>query len=129
VAASATGVGVPQSLVGTWGKSVSDATWKKGHVFGEPNGHYALVIAPSGLVKMYHGNDPTMATVSIPFTSMRAIVSRNTVTFGSTADGACAGKGTYHWAVSGSKLDFTLIKEGCDTRRVLMTAGTFAMEH
>jgi hypothetical protein len=129
IGAGAAGSGVPQSLVGTWGKSVSDATWKKDHVFGEPNGHYALVIAPSGLVSMYHGNDPTMAKVSIPFTTMRAAASGNTVTFGSTADGACAGKGTYHWAASGSRLTFTLVKEGCDARKVLMTAGPFALEH
>jgi hypothetical protein len=65
VGAVAAAGGVPRGLVGTWGTSVSDATWKKGHVFGEPTGHYALVIAPSGLVSMYHGNDPTLAKVSI----------------------------------------------------------------
>jgi hypothetical protein len=120
---------VPQSLVGTWGKSLSAADFKKGHVVGEPGGHYALVIAPSGLVSMYKGNDPTMASVTIPFTTMRAHVSGNTVTFGSTADGVCAGNGTYHWTVSGSKLHLTLVKEGCDQRQVLMTSGAFALEH
>jgi hypothetical protein len=128
-AATARGGSVPQGLVGTWGKSISLATWKRHQISDEPAGHYAIKIAASGLTSLYHGNDPTMATVTFAFTTMPAVVSRHTVTFGSTADGVCAGKGTYRWVVTGSKLAFAVVKEGCSPRMVLMTAGTFALEH
>jgi hypothetical protein len=129
IGAPAAAGGVPHDLVGTWGKSISEAAFEKDHVAGEPPGHYAIKVGASGHTDMYHGNDPTMATVSIPFTNMQAVVTGHTVTFGPTADGACPGKGIYRWAVSGAKLTFTLVKEGCAPREVLMTAETFALEH
>jgi hypothetical protein len=125
----AAGGNVPQSLVGTWGKSISLATWKRSGVTSEPAGHYAIKIEPSGQTGMYHGNDPTMATVTFPFTTMRATVSGHTLTFGPTADQVCMRKGTYRWARSGSKLDLTAVDETCAPRKVLMTVGPFTLEH
>ena len=120
---------VPHSLVATWGKSISLATWKKNHITDESPGHYAIVIAKGGLTNMYHGNDPTMASVSIPFTNMHATVAGHTITFSATADGACPSSGSYHWALSGRKLNLTLLKDTCAPRKVLMTAGPFTLEH
>jgi len=113
--------GVPQSLVGTWGKSIALTTFEKSHVVGEPAGHYGIKIRTSGLTSLYYGTSP--------FTTMRAVVSGHSVTFGPRADGVCPGKGIYHWVISRSRLDFTAVKEGCGARKVLMTAGTFALEH
>jgi hypothetical protein len=121
--------GVPQGLVGTWGKSIPMSTWHKNHITYEPSGHFALKIAASGHTDLYNGNDPTMAKVTFPFTNMQAAVAGHTVTFGPTADQACPGKGVYRWAVSGPTLTFTVVKEGCAARQVLMTAGPFALEH
>jgi hypothetical protein len=118
-----------QSLVGTWGKSISEAAWTKAHIAGEAPGHYAIKVAASGLTSMYDGNDPTMATVTIPFTTMRIVASGDTVTVGPTADAVCHGKGTYRWAVAGSLLKFTLVNDGCRPPRVIMTAGAFTLEH
>jgi hypothetical protein len=120
---------VPQNLVGTWGKTITSATWKKNHITYEPGGHWAITIAPGGLVKLYSGNDPTTAAVSFPFTTMHAVVSGKTFTVGATADGHCAGTGTYHWVASASKLGFTAVKDACAAREVLMTTGAFTREH
>jgi hypothetical protein len=108
---------------------MSLATWKKSHINYEAAGHYAIKIDAGGQTGMYHGNDPTMATVTFPFTTMRATVSGHTLIFGPTADQVCMGNGTYHWAVSGSKLDLVAVSDGCAPRKVLMTAGPFALEH
>jgi hypothetical protein len=121
--------GVPQRLVGTWGKSIPEAAWTKAHIAGEAPGHYAIKVAASGFTSMYHGNDPTMATVTIPFTTMRIVASGDTVTVGPTADAVCQGKGTYRWAVAAPLLKFTLVNDGCRPRTVIMTAGTFTLEY
>jgi hypothetical protein len=121
--------GIPQTLVGTWGKTIPEAAFTRDHVAGEPPGYYAINIAASGHTDMYHASDSSMVSASIPFTHMQAVVSGHTVTFGRTADGRCPGKGVYHWVSSGSTLAFTVMKEGCGPRKVLMTAGTFAFKH
>lgn len=115
---------VPQQLVGTWEKTISARTWLKNKVFGEPAGHWAIKVGPSGVTSVY---DPATGTTH-PLTAMRTSVSGGTVTFGPTADGYCPGRATYRWAASGSSLDFTLVKDDCASRAVLLTAGTFARE-
>ena len=119
----------PTALVGTWGKTVTESTWTKHHVPGEPGGHFAIAVAGGGVTSMYYGADPTQTKATIfPFTTMRATVTGRHVTFSPTTDGACPGKGSYSWSASGGKLSFTLVKDDCDARRVLMTAGPFVLE-
>ena len=109
--------GVPQNLVGTWGKAISATTWQKNHVYGEPAGPFAITITTSGLTNMlYNGS---------AFTSMHATVSHSTLTFGPTADNVCSGRGVYHWAASPTKLHLTVVKDDCGARKVLMTTGAF----
>jgi hypothetical protein len=128
-AATDRGGSVPRGLIGTWGKSIPLATWTRHHIRGQTGGHYAIYIGASGLTSLYDGNDPTMATMTFPFTTMQAFISGDVITIGPTADGACQGNGTYRWVVSASRLTFTAITDGCDPRKVLLTTGTFAREH
>jgi hypothetical protein len=115
---------VPQQLVGTWAKTISAGTWLKEKVFGEPAGHWAIKVGPSGVTGLYA---PTTGTTH-PLTTMRTTVSGKTVTFGPTADGACPNRATYSWAASGSTLHVSLVKDDCSARAVLLTAGTFARQ-
>jgi hypothetical protein len=115
---------VPRELVGTWAKTISAQTWLKEKVFGEPAGHWAIKVGPSGVTNVY---DPATGTTHA-LTTMRTTVSGRTVRFGPTADGYCPGRATYRWAASGSSLDFTVVKDDCSARAVLLTAGTFARE-
>jgi hypothetical protein len=115
---------VPQQLVGTWAKTISARTWLKEKVFGEPAGHWAIKVGPSDRTNVY---DPPMG-MTHPLTTMRTTVSGGTVTFGPTADGYCPGRATYRWVASGSSLHFTLIKDDCSARAVLLTTGTFARQ-
>jgi hypothetical protein len=61
-----------------------------------------------------------------PLTTMHAETAGTEVVFGPTADGYCATKASYRWAVSGRTLTFKVLKDACDARRVLMTAGAWA---
>jgi hypothetical protein len=69
--------------------------------------------------------DPATGTTH-PLTTMGTTVSGGTVTFGPTAEEYCPGRATHRWAASGSSLDFTLVKDDCSARAVLLTVGTFA---
>jgi hypothetical protein len=122
--AIASSTAVPAPLLGTWGKTMSAGTWARYHVPGEPPGHFALVVGPDGITRMYYGLDPTQTRkVIFPFTTMKTGVSGGSVTFGPTTDGACPGSATYTWSASGKTLSLRLVKDDCDARRVLMTAG------
>jgi hypothetical protein len=131
-AANAAGTGaasLPTALAGTWGKTMTASTWTHYHIAGEKAGHFALGIDSGGITHLYYGLDPTQTKkVIFPFTSMGTTARGDTVTFGPTTDGFCPAGATYTWAVSGGKLSFKLVKDGCDARRVLMTVGKFASE-
>jgi hypothetical protein len=116
---------VPKQLVGTWAKTISARTWLKEKVFGEPAGRWAIKVGPSGVTSLYVRSDGTTTNL---LTTMRTSVSGGTVTFGPTADGYCPGRATYRWITSGSSLDFTLVKDDCSARTVLLTTGTFARQ-
>jgi len=127
--ANAATTAVPGALVGTWGKTMQESTWTRYHIPGEPGGHYAIAIDASGIAKLYHGTDPTRTKrVLFPFTTMSTAAAGGTVKFGPTTDGFCPGGATYTWTVSGGRLALKLVKDDCDARRVLMTAGAFARE-
>ena len=118
--------GVPPSLVGTWGKSISAATWNKDHLNGEPAGRYAMKIEQNGRTGLYSGS---VGGGALPLSTMTAAFSDHTVTFGATSNGVCPGRGIYHWVVSRSKLKLAVSKDGCRLRVVFLTAGPFALEH
>jgi hypothetical protein len=132
--ADAVGAGslLPQSLVGTWGKEIPLAIWAKNHVAAEIAGHYAIRIGPRGVTSLYVGTDPVLGTTyaeRAAETTMPIAVSGRTVTFGPMVDEACLHEATYDWAVSGSTLDFTRVRDECGYRFVLMTVGRFIREH
>ena len=113
---------MPARLVGAWGKTLTAAAWKRNSVDYEPAGRFAIVIANPGLTSIFL---PPGRTSANPLTTMHVAVSGATVTFGATADGFCPGNGIYRWSLSGRTLRFTVVKEGCTARRVLISAGAF----
>ena len=112
---------VPARLVGTWGKTVTLATWHKAGVYGDPGGHWRIKINKAGLTTLFAPPPP----VGYALTTMPASTSGTSVVFGPTADKVCPGKASYTWKVSGSTLVFEVVKDGCIPRRVLLTAGTW----
>jgi len=121
VAAPASRTPVPAPLVGTWGKTVTLATWHKNGVYGDPGGHWKITITKAGLTTLFAPPPP----VGYILTTMPVSTSGTSLVFGPTADGVCPAKGSYTWKVSGSTLVVKVVKDGCSPRRVLMTAGTW----
>jgi hypothetical protein len=117
-AAPTTRSAVPASLVGTWGKTISLATWHKYYISDEPGGLFTIKITKGGLTKMYA---PGVGF----FTTMPVSASGTSIVFGPTADGACAGKAYYKWKVSERRLTMKLVTDHCDPRRVLLGVGAF----
>ena len=114
---------VPASLVGTWGKTVTLATWHKSGVYGIPGGHWTMTIQNNALTKLNVLAPPAPA---FPFSNnMHLSTSGTSLVFGPSKDGDCPSKGSYTWNVSGSTLVLKLVKDGCNPRRILMTAGTW----
>jgi hypothetical protein len=123
VAAPASRTIVPAPLVGTWGKTVTLATWHKSGVYGIAGGHWTMTIKKDALTKLTLFAPPAPAFPA--FSNMRVSTSGTSLVFGPTSNGDCPGKGSYTWKVSGSTLVVKVIKDGCSTRQVLMTAGTW----
>jgi hypothetical protein len=122
---------VHQSLVGTWGKEIPASIWAREHAAAEIAGHYAIRIGPDGVASVYVGTDPIRGKTyaqRLADTTMPIAVSGAIVTFGPMVDQACGQEATYRWAVSGQTLDFTLVRDACGYRFVLMTAGRFTRE-
>jgi hypothetical protein len=116
-AAPANRSSVPSALVAKWGKSMSLATWHKHHITYEPAGRWTIAISKKGVLSLYA---PGIGFVT---TSRILAVKRASVVFGPTADGFCAGNGSFKWKVSGRTLTLTLAKDDCDARWVLFTSG------
>jgi hypothetical protein len=104
---------VPNALVGTWGRTLTGAAWKKNHVNGEPAGVYSVAISSDGTATLEFG--------ATPFTHMPAAASGTVLKLGATADGVCAGPASYAWRVAGRTLTLHLKKDDCDPRRVLFS--------
>jgi hypothetical protein len=102
VAAPTTRATVPARLVGTWGKTMTYATWHKNAVEFEPSGHWAIVIAKAGVTSIF---EPPGKPESYPaLTTMHVAATGASVVFGPTADHYCPGKASYTWKVSGRTL-------------------------
>src|SRR4051812_33840958 len=86
--AAAAGSAVPAGLVGTWGKTVTAATWKKHGISYEPAGHWSIRVAAGGRTALVM--PPGTADMG-PLTTMHTRVTGRSVTFGPTADGFCPG--------------------------------------
>jgi len=114
---------VPARLVGTWGKTVTLATWHKSGVYGIGGGHWTMTIQNNALTKLILLSPPAPAFPA--FANMHVSTSGTSLVFGPTNDGTCAAKGSYTWKVSGSALVLKVVKDGCGPRRVLMTAGSW----
>jgi hypothetical protein len=123
IAAPTSQTTVPARLVGTWGKTVTLATWKKNLVFTEPGGHWAIVISRAGVVSIFL--PPGRPSAASPATTMRVAGSGASVLFGPTADSDCPAKASYTWKVSGRALVLMAVKDGCNLRRILFTAGAW----
>lgn len=113
---------VPAGLVGTWGKTIPAATWRKNGIYYEQAGHWGIVIAKRGVTGIY---EPPGKPSGFALTTMHVMGTGGSVVFGPTADGFCAGNASYRWKVSGRALRFEVVKDGCDARRVLLTAGAW----
>jgi hypothetical protein len=109
--------GIPSGLVGTWGKSITAATWRKNQISYEQPGHYTIQISKAAVTSIGLGGTQ--------ITTMRTVVSGSMLTFGRTADGFCPHNGSYRWSLAGRTLMIRLVKDDCDPRRVLLTAGFF----
>jgi hypothetical protein len=111
---------MPARIVGTWGKTMTAATWQKNDVYVEQAGQWSIVITTRGLTSIF---EPPGRPNAYPLTTMRAEAAGATVVFGPTADGYCANNASYQWTVSKRTLTFKALKDDCSARRVLMTAG------
>jgi hypothetical protein len=114
---------VPAVVVGTWGKTITAATWHKYDVGYEPAGRWSIVITKRGLTSIFA---PPGTPDGYPLTTMHVVAADAAVVFGPTADGFCTTKASYRWKVSGRTLTFKVVRDECDARRVLMTAGPWA---
>jgi hypothetical protein len=114
---------VPARLVGTWGKTVTLATWHNSGVYGIAGGRWTMTIQNDALTKLALLAPP--APLFPAFRNMHVSTSGTSLVFGPTNDGTCPAKGSYTWRVTGSTLGFKVVKDGCNPRRVLMTAGTW----
>ena len=120
-AASAAPAAAPTPLAGTWTKTITAATWHRNHIHYEAPGRWAIVVKGS-VTSIY---TPPGKTDDYALTTMHTAGSTGSVVFGPTADGFCPARATYRWKVTGSMLRFTLVKDGCNARLVLLTAGTW----
>jgi hypothetical protein len=111
---------VPKALVGTWGKTITYATWHRNQIFYEAAGHWGFAMTSRGVASIY---EPPGKPDGYRLTTMHVAVAGATVVFGPTADGFCSGKAAYRWKVSGRTLTFTTVKDDCDARRVFLSAG------
>ena len=107
---------VPARLVGKWGKTITAATWRKHQISYEPAGRFSIAITTKGVLSLFA---PTYGFL----TTMNVAARGASVIFGPTADGFCAGNGSYKWKVSGRTLTLSRIKDDCDARWVLFTSG------
>ena len=123
VAGQATRTTVPARLVGTWGKTMTHATWHKNAVEFEPSGPWAIVITNAGVTSLFE--PPGKPESSTALTTMSVAATGASVVFGQTADGYCPGKASYRWKVSGRTLTLKVVKDDCTARRVLLTAGSW----
>ena len=114
---------VPARLVGTWGKTVTLATWHKSGVYGIAGGHWTMTIQSNTLTKLTLLAPPAPAFPA--FNGMHVSTSGTSLVFGPTNNGDCPAKGSYTWKVSGSTLVLEVVKDGCTARRVLFTAGSW----
>jgi hypothetical protein len=120
---AAAGGGVPQSLVGTWTKTVKASTWAKHGITYEKAGHWVITFSSNGVLTLFQppGKQADLVTHMSASTAGAALV------VGPTADGFCPDKATYAWTVSGEHL---LIgggtKDSCDARTILFGVGAWA---
>jgi len=117
IAAPTTRATVPAPLVGTWGKTMTAATWRKHGEYAEPAGDWAIAITKGGVTSLFAPKPYDLLT------TMHVAATGTSVVFGPTADGACPTRGTYTWKVSGRTLSLKLVKDACSPRRILYTAG------
>jgi len=118
-AGAATGVHTPAPLVGKWTKTISGATWRRHHIGYEPVGKFTITISRAGLINYY---GPRVGYIS----NFRILaVGSGSITVSPPADGFCADKGTYTWTATAKTLALARVKDDCDPRVVLFTAGTF----
>ena len=114
---------MPSRLVGTWGRTVTAATWRKYGVSYEQAGHWGIKITVGGVTSLL---EPPGTPQTAPLTTMHTTATGATVVFGPTADGFCPHKATYSWKTSGRTLSLKLVRDDCTARRVLLSAGTWA---
>jgi len=114
--------GVPQSLVGTWTKTVKASTWTKHGITYEKAGHWVITFSNNGVLTLFQppGTKANLVTHMSASTAGAALV------VGPTADGFCPDKATYAWTVSGTHL---LIgggtEDNCDARTILFSVGAW----
>ena len=99
------------------------ATWHKNLVFTEPGGHWAIVISKGGVASIFL--PPGKPSAADPITTMHVAGSGASVVFGPTADRDCPAKASYTWKISGPALVLKAVKDGCNLRRILLTASTW----
>jgi hypothetical protein len=123
LAAPTTRTSVPARLVGTWGKTLSAATWQKNLVFTESGGHWAIVISRAGVLSIFL--PPGRPNAATPASTMRVAGSGASLLFRPTPGGDCPNKASYTWKVSGRTLVLKVVKDSCNLRRILFTAGAW----
>ena len=101
------------------------ATWHKYGVYYEAEGPWSIVITKGGATKLF---EPPGKPNAYPLTTMPTAVTGTSVVFGPTADRACSNKGTYIWKISGRTLSLKLVRDACQPRRILYTAGLWKRE-
>jgi len=114
--------GVPQSLVGTWTKTVKASTWAKHGITYEKAGHWVITFSKTGVLTLYQppGNQADFVT------HMSASTAGPALAVGPTADGFCPDKAAYTWKASGKHLMIGGgIEDSCDARTILLTVGAW----
>jgi hypothetical protein len=115
---------VATPLVGTWGKTVTSATWRKHGITYEDAGHWAITISNDGTLTLH--NPPGHAGNVL--THMSARTAGGSLLVGATEDGFCPQHPGYAWKVTGTTLVMGGGGNDCDARHVLFTVGAWKKE-
>jgi len=110
---------VSTPLVGTWGKTITSATWRKHGITYEDAGQRAITVSQDGTLTVL---DPP-GHASDVLTHMSARTAGASLFVGATADGFCPQHPGYTWNVTGTTLVMGGGGKDCDARRVLFTVG------
>jgi len=120
VISSGAAAGVPQSLLGTWAKTVKESTWAKHGITYEKAGHWVITFSKNGVLTLFQPPGKQADLV----THMSASTAGAALAVGPTADGFCPDKATYTWKVSGAHLVIGGgTEDSCDARTILFSVG------